>query len=91
MIDVEAGVMTPSKRFLLNWSQFSVDVKKVDQQRKENLSVFLTNHSDWMVRARCSLSVEHSSLYMSLREKLWKARAKRFCGKIPFSRCTSQD
>ena len=91
MINVEAGVMISSKKFLVNWSEFSVAVKKGDLQRDGKLSVFLTNHSDWMVRARCSLSVEHSSLYRSSEEKLWKARAERFCGKIPFSRCTITD
>ena len=88
MINVEAGVMISSKMFLLNRSQFSVGVKKVDQQPKENLSVFLTNHNLWMVSARSSLWVGDSRLY---REKLWTAGAERFCGKIPFSRCTIED
>ena len=88
MINVEAGVMISSKKFLLNRSQFSVGVKKVDQQPKENLSVFLTNHNLWMVSARSSLWVGDSRLY---REKLWTAGAERFCGKIPFSRCTIED
>ena len=91
MINVDAGVRIPSKTFLVNWSEFSVDVKKVDQKRKEKLSVFLTNHSDWMVRAKSSLSVGDSSLYRSSGERLWKAGAERFSGKIPFSRCTTKD
>ena len=91
MINVDAGVRIPSKTFLVNWSEFSVDVKKVDQQSKEKLSVFLTNHSDWMVRAKSSLSVGDSSLYRSSGERLWKAGAERFTGKIPISRCTTKD
>ena len=91
MINVDAGVRIPSKTFLVNWSEFSVDVKKVDQKRKEKLSVFLTNHSDWMVRAKSSLSVGDSSLYRSSGERLWKAGAERFTGKIPISRCTTKD
>ena len=46
MINVDAGARIPSKKFLVNWSEFSVDVKQVDQQHTEKLRVFLTNHSD---------------------------------------------
>lgn len=73
---ISSGDRLSSKKFFINWSEFSVDLH-VRKYAEEDLDIFVTNYSDWMVKARMSISVGNSSsgLHRSSREKVLKSVA----------------
>lgn len=98
---VTAGEAICSMKFFINWSEFSVDLYvgyEVDDQ--DHLGVFVTNHSDWMVRARSSVTAGNPicSMRKFSREKVLKSRTGKMSERsvgwyecVPLSRCTTKD
>ena len=58
--DAQKGQEVSTKKFFLNWSEFSLKLymRGDDQSEDEHLSLFLVNHSDWMVRAELGVHVK---------------------------------
>ena len=99
---VKADDIFSSEKFFINWSEFSVGLYGGYEENDGfgGLRIFVTNHSDWMVKARMSISVGNSSsgLHMSSREKVLKSvagnaseRSLNVYDCVPFSRCTTKD
>ena len=87
---VKADDIFSSEKFFINWSEFSVGLYGGYEENDGfgGLRIFVTNHSDWMVKARMSISVGNSSsgLHMSSREKVLKSVAGRRKVSREFSR-----
>ena len=60
----QRGEKVSTKKFFVNWSEFSIDlfIAGEDEDDAGYLSLYLTNHSYWMVRADTEVSVEEEIL-----------------------------
>ena len=56
------GSKVSTEMFYVNLSKFSIDLYIAGDREEDHLSVFLTHHSDWIVRARADVSVKHEVL-----------------------------
>ena len=58
--NAEKGQEVSTKKFFLSWSEFSLQlyIRGDNQSDGEHLSLFLVNHSDWMVRAGLDVHVK---------------------------------
>ena len=56
------GSKVSTEVFYVNLSKFSIDLYIAGDRVEDHLSIFLTHHSDWMVRARADVSVKHEIL-----------------------------
>ena len=54
------GKKVTTKKFFVNWSEFSIDIYIAGNTQTDgnHLSLYLVNHSDWMVRASFALYVK---------------------------------
>ena len=65
--NAQRGEKISTKKFFVNWSEFSINIYITGDTHGdgEHLSLFLVNHSNWMVRADSEVSVK-GKIFMSL-------------------------
>ena len=56
------GSKVSTEVFYVNLSKFSIDLYIAGDRVEDHLSIFLTHHSDWLVRDRADVSVTHEIL-----------------------------
>ena len=101
----QRGDEVSTEKFFVNWSEFSIDLVFVGEDEDEDvdddcyLGLFLTNHSDWMVRADSEVTVKGEILSsLASPGRVLKSRDADFSdrswgqpGCVPLSRCYNND
>ena len=61
LAETPEGSSISTHEFYVNWSKFSIDLFIAGYKNgpKDYIAVFLTNHSDWMVRVKKEISVKN--------------------------------
>ena len=93
------GSKESSEMFYVNLSRFSIDLYIAGDRVEDHLSIFLTHHSDWMVRARADVSVKHEVLRSTVKAGTvfhpqntgLSERSLGWSNCVPHSRCTTDD
>ena len=93
------GSKESSEMFYVNLSKFSIDLYIAGDRVEDHLSIFLTHHSDWMVRARADVSVKHEVLRSTVKAGTvfhpqntgLSDRSLGWSKCVPHSRCTVED
>ena len=93
------GSKVSTEMFYVNLSKFSIDLYIAGDREEDHLSVFLTHHSDWIVRARADVSVKHEVLRSTVKAgTVFQPQTKRLAERslgwskcVPHSRCTTGD
>ena len=93
------GSKESSEIFYVNLSKFSIDLYIAGDRVEDHLSIFLTHHSDWMVRARADVSVKHEVLRSTVKAGTvfhpqntgLSERSLGWSKCVPHSRCTTED
>ena len=93
------GSKVSTEMFYVNLSRFSIDLYIAGDRVEDHLSIFLTHHSDWMVRARADVSVKHEILRSTVKagtvfqpqNKGLSERSLGWSDCVPHSRCTTED
>ena len=99
--NAQRGEKISTKKFFVNWSEFSIMIYITGDTQGDggHLSLFLVNHSDWMVRADSEVSVK-GKIFMSLGSAghVFKSRDADFSDRswgqsrcLPLSRCYNND
>ena len=60
LAEATVGEYSITKQFTVNWSKFEIGlyIAGENEESQDYLSLFLSNRSDWMVRARQEVSVK---------------------------------
>ena len=93
------GSKVSTEMFYVNLSKFSIDLYIAGDRVEDHLGIFLTHHSDWMVRARADVSVKHEILRSTIKagtvfhpqNKGLSERSLGWTNCVPHSRCTTED
>lgn len=93
------GSKESSEMFYVNLSKFSIDIYIAGDRVEDHLSIFLTHHSDWMVRARADVSVKHEVQRSTVKAGTvfhpqnagLSERSLGWSNCVPHSRCTTED
>ena len=93
------GSKVSTEMFYVNLSKFSIDLYIAGDREEDHLSVFLTHHSDWIVRARADVSVKHEVLRSTVKAgTVFQPQTKRLAERslgwskcVPHGRCTTGD
>ena len=93
------GSKVSTEMFYVNLSKFSIDLYIAGDREEDHLSVFLTHHSDWIVRARADVSVKHEVLRSTVKAgTVFQPQTMRLAERslgwskcVPHCRCTTGD
>ena len=93
------GSKESSEVFYVNLSKFSIDLYIAGDRVEDHLSMFLTHHSDWLVRARVDVSVKHEVLRSTVKAGTvfhpknsgLSERSLGWSNCVPHSRCNTGD
>ena len=93
------GSKVSTEMFYVNLSKFSIDLYIAGDRAEDHLSIFLTHHSDWMVRARADVSVKHEVQCSTVKAgTVFQPQTMRLAERslgwskcVPHCRCTTGD
>ena len=93
------GSKVLTEMFYVNLSKFSIDLYIAGDRAEDHLSIFLTHHSDWMVRARADVSVKHEVQRSTVKAgTVFQPQTMRLAERslgwskcVPHCRCTTGD
>ena len=94
------GKKVTTKKFFVNWSEFSIDIyiAGITQTDGNHLSLYLVNHSDWMVRASFALYVKGVIFNSGNQINVYKPGDAYICERayglpnfVPLCRCYNND